>query len=61
MNIAEYAEQLFNLAYSQEMIDFITSLDGASSDEWRMKVTAIQGYYFWVSGFSWLVSFLLSV
>ena len=48
MNIAEYAEQLFNLAYSQEMIDFITSLDGASSDEWRMKVTAIQGYYFFV-------------
>ena len=41
MNIAEYAEQLFNLAYSQEMIDFITSLDGASSDEWRMKVTAM--------------------
>ena len=40
MNIAEYAEQLFNLAYSQEMIDFITSLDGTSSDEWRMKVTA---------------------
>ena len=48
MNIAEHAENLFNLAYSQEMIDFITSLDGASSDEWRMKVTAIRGYYFFV-------------
>lgn len=48
MNIAEYAEQLFNLAYSQEMIDFITSLGGTSSDEWLMKVTAIRGYYFFV-------------
>lgn len=46
MNIAEYAENLFNLAYSQEMIDFITSLGGTSSDEWLMKVTAIRGYYF---------------
>lgn len=48
MNIAEYAENLFNLAYSQEMIDFITSLDGTSSNEWLMKVTAIRGYYFFV-------------
>lgn len=48
MNIAEYAENLFNLAYSQEMIDFITSLGGTSSDEWLMKVTAIRGYYFFV-------------
>ncbi len=46
MNITEYAENLFNLAYSQEMIDFITNLGDTSSDEWRMKVTAIRGYYF---------------
>ena len=44
MNITEYAENLFNLAYSQEMIDFITNLGDTSSDEWRMKVTAIRGY-----------------
>ena len=48
MNITEYAENLFNLAYSQEMIDFITNLGDISSDEWRMKVTAIRGYYFFV-------------
>ena len=33
MNITEYAENLFNLAYSQEMIDFITNLGDTSSDE----------------------------
>ena len=38
MNITEYAENLFNLAYSQEMIDFITNLGDISSDEWRMKL-----------------------
>lgn len=48
MNITEYAENLFNLAYSQEMIDFITNLGDTSSDEWRMKVTAIREYYFFV-------------
>ena len=48
MNITEYAENLFNLAYSQEMIDFINNLGDTSSDEWSMKVTAIREYYFFV-------------
>lgn len=45
MDIAEYAEKLFNLAHSQEMKDFISSLDTTNLDgsNWYMQTTSIQG------------------
>lgn len=46
MNLVEYIEQLYRKAHSQEMKDFITSLD--SEEDWHLRVTKIQDSFFLV-------------